>query len=93
MAIERLVTNKCHVAYEVFNLGTGKGLSVFEVIKAFEKATGEKVNYKIYPRRPGDIACVYADTSLANRELGWKAETSLEDTLRSAWDWERNIRR
>jgi UDP-glucose 4-epimerase len=92
-AIERLVGNKGGQAYEVFNLGTGKGLSVFETIQSFEKATGEKVNYRVYPRRPGDIACVYADTSLANRELGWKADISLEDTLRSAWNWEKNIRR
>ena len=68
-------------------------MSVLEIIKTFEKAAGQKVNYKIYPRRPGDIACVYADTSLANRELGWKADTSLEDTLRSAWNWEKHIRK
>jgi UDP-glucose 4-epimerase len=87
-AIERLIENKGKQAYEVFNLGTGKGLSVLEIVRGFEKATGEKVHFKIYPRRPGDIACVYADTTLANRELGWKADTPLEDTLRSAWQWE-----
>ena len=59
----------------MFNLGTGKGLSVMEIIKTFEKATGQKVNYKIHPRRPGDISSVYADTSLANKELGWKADS------------------
>jgi UDP-glucose 4-epimerase len=92
-AIERLVENKNKNAYEVFNLGTGRGLSVLEIIRIFQKATGQKVNYRIYPRRPGDIACVYADTSLANRELGWKADISLEDTLRSAWNWEKHIRK
>jgi UDP-glucose 4-epimerase len=92
-AIERLVGNKGQQAYEVFNLGTGTGLSVLEIIRTFEKATGKKVNYRIYPRRKGDIACVFADTSLANRELGWRADTSLEDTLRSAWDWEKRGKR
>jgi UDP-glucose 4-epimerase len=91
-AIRRLVENKNKKAYEVFNLGTGTGLSVFEIVKSFEKATGEKPNYKVYPRRPGDIACVYADTALANRELEWTADTPLEDTLRSAWKWEKYIR-
>jgi UDP-glucose 4-epimerase len=91
-AIRRLTEKKNTKSYEVFNLGTGKGLSVLEIIKTFEKATGQKVNYRIYPRRPGDIARVYADTSLANRELGWKAGTSLEETLLSAWNWEKHIR-
>jgi UDP-glucose 4-epimerase len=91
-AISRLLEEKNKQPYEVFNLGTGRGLSVLEVINTFEKATGKKVKYSIYPRRPGDIARVFADTSLANRELGWKADTSLEDTLRSAWEWEKRIR-
>ncbi|HEX2396056.1 MAG TPA: UDP-glucose 4-epimerase GalE [Bacteroidales bacterium] len=90
-AIRRLLEKKNKKSYEVFNLGTGHGLSVMEIIKTFEKATGEKVNYKLYPRRPGDISQVYADTSLANKELGWKADTSLEETLRSAWKWEQHI--
>jgi UDP-glucose 4-epimerase len=91
VAIKRLIENKNRKPYEVFNLGTGKGYSVMEIIKAFEKATGEKVNYRIYPRRPGDIAAVYADTTLANKELGWKADTSLEKTLFTAWNWEKTI--
>jgi UDP-glucose 4-epimerase len=91
-AIERLLEDKGEQAYEVFNLGTGKGLSVFEIVKTFEKATGQQVHYKIYPRRPGDIARVYADTTLANKVLGWKAGTPLEDTLLSAWNWEKYIR-
>jgi len=91
IAIKRLLEGKNKNPYEVFNLGTGKGYSVMEIIKAFERATGKKVNYKIYPRRPGDIASVYADTSFANKELGWKAETSLEQTLFTAWSWEKAI--
>jgi UDP-glucose 4-epimerase len=91
-AIERLLENRSKQAYEVFNLGTGKGLSVFEIIQTFEKATRQKVNYKIYPRRPGDIARVFADTALANHELGWGANTPLEETLLSAWNWEKKIR-
>jgi UDP-glucose 4-epimerase len=91
-AISRLLENSNKKSYEVFNLGTGKGLSVMEIVKTFEKATGQKVNYKIVPRRPGDISRVYADTTLANKELGWKADTPLEETLRSAWKWEKYIR-
>jgi len=92
VAINRLVEGKNKKSYEVFNLGTGKGLSVLEVIHSFEKATGQKVNYVIQPRRAGDISSVYADTSLANNELGWKAEASMEETLISAWNWEKHIR-
>jgi len=92
IAVERLLSNKNKSAYEVFNLGTGNGVSVLEIIKAFEKATGEKVNYEIVNRRAGDIEKVWADTSYANHELGWKAETSLEETLASAWKWEKYIR-
>jgi len=90
-AIKRLLENKNRPAYEVFNLGTGKGLSVLEIIQTFEKATGQIVKYKTYPRRPGDISRVYADTTLANNELGWKAATPLEETLLSAWNWEKHI--
>jgi UDP-glucose 4-epimerase len=91
-AIQRLLAKKNDKPYEVFNLGTGKGLSVLEIINTFVKATGQKVNYKIYPRRAGDIACVYADTTLANQVLDWKADTPLEETLRSAWNWEKYVR-
>lgn len=90
-AIQRLLEKKNKKSFEVFNLGTGQGLSVMEIIKTFERATGEKVNFRLYPRRPGDISAVYADTSLANQELGWKADTPLEETLRSAWKWEKHI--
>jgi UDP-glucose 4-epimerase len=92
IAIERLLSHKQKSNFEIFNLGTGKGNSVLELITEFEKANGIKINYKIVPRRAGDIEKVWADTKLANEELGWKAETSLEDTLRSAWIWEKNCK-
>jgi UDP-glucose 4-epimerase len=93
IAIKRLIENKSRKNYEVFNLGTGKGNSVMEIINTFEKVTGQKIKYRIYPRRAGDIDMVYNDTSFSNRELGWKAEVSLEDTLLSAWNWEKYIRK
>ncbi|MBN2611863.1 MAG: UDP-glucose 4-epimerase GalE [Bacteroidales bacterium] len=93
VAITRLIENRNKKDYEVFNLGTGNGLTVLEIIHSFEKATGIKLNYKIVERRPGDIDAVYADTSFANRELGWKALIPLEETLLSAWNWENNIRK
>ena len=93
VSINRLVDSKNKGSYEVFNLGTGKGLSVLEVIHSFEKATGQKVNFVFQPRRAGDISSVYADTSLANNELGWKAAASIEETLLSAWNWEKRIRK
>ena len=77
---------------EVFNIGTGRGLSVLELINAFEKATGVKLNYQIVGRRAGDIEKVWANPELANNELGWKAETSIEDTLLSAWKWQLKLR-
>ena len=93
VAIERLAAGQNKENYEVFNLGTGRGLSVLEIISTFEAATGQKVRYRIFPRRPGDIDSVYADTTLANNELGWKADTPLEETLLSAWNWEKKIRK
>ena len=92
VAIKRLIENKNKENNEVFNLGTGNGSSVLEAINAFEKSTGEKLKYKIVDRRPGDVVKVYADTSYANEELGWKAEKSLEETMLSAWQWEKFIR-
>ena len=76
----------------MFNLGTGSGLSVLEVIEAFEKSTGQKLNFKVVGRREGDIEKVWADTSLANSELGWKAALGIEESLQSAWKWEKHIR-
>jgi UDP-glucose 4-epimerase len=78
--------------YEIFNLGTGTGLSVLEVVTGFEKVTGVKLNYKIVDRRPGDIEKIWADTTFANEELGWKTERGLEETLLSAWNWEKKVR-
>ena len=92
-AIARLIENRNTDNYEVFNLGTGRGYSVLEIINTFEKATGVKVNYKIVDRRPGDIAKVYADSSYANNVLGWQAKIPLEETLLTAWKWEKNIRK
>ena len=87
-ALDRLVENKNAEKFEVFNLGTGKGSSVMEVIQAFERVSGEKLNYKIGPRRAGDITSIYSDTKKANEVLGWKAEKDLDDMLRTAWNWE-----
>jgi len=92
VAISRLLDNKQKLPFEVFNLGTGTGLSVMEIVTVFEKVTGQKLNFRIVARREGDVEKVYADTSLANRELGWKAETGIADTLLSAWKWEQNLR-
>ncbi len=91
-AIRRLLEKRQKQAYEVFNLGTGRGLSVFEVIRAFEKVTGQPLNFRVVDRREGDVEQVYADTTYANTELGWKAEIGIEETLLSAWDWEKYIR-
>lgn len=92
VAIERLLKGKNKTSYEVFNLGTGNGVSVLELVNTFQKVTGVNLNYKIVARRPGDIEKIWADTTYANNELGWKAEKSLEETLLSAWNWEKNIR-
>ncbi len=92
-ALERLENEKCDSNYEVFNIGTGSGFSVLEVVRAFEAATGVPVRYKIGERRAGDITEIYADTQLANTVLNWKAEICLEDSLRSAWNWEQNHRK
>lgn len=92
VAIARLLENKNKAAYEVFNLGTGNGVSVLEIVNGFEKSTGVKLNYKIVDRRAGDIEKIWADTTYANEELGWKAEIGLEETLLSAWNWEKRVR-
>ncbi len=92
VAINRLLKGKNKASYEVFNLGTGDGYSVLEMVKGFEKVTGIKLNYKIVDRRAGDIEKIWADTTFANEELGWKAEKGLEETLLTAWNWEKNVR-
>ena len=91
-ALQRLLGDKNDANYEVFNLGTGKGSSVLEVIQSFERVSGEKLNYKIVDRRTGDIIQAYADTKKANEVLGWKAKSSLDDAMKSAWEWEKIVR-
>ena len=91
-AIDRMLNAKNRDQVEVFNLGTGRGLSVLEVIRGFEQATGQKIPYKIVGRREGDIEQVWAAPRKANEMLGWKADTPIEDVLRSAWAWEKHIR-
>lgn len=88
VALKRLIDKKNKTNLEFFNIGTGKGSSVLDVIKAFENSTQKKLKYKIVARREGDITEAYADTSLANTELGWKAEKTLEDALYDAWQWQ-----
>jgi UDP-glucose 4-epimerase len=92
VALERILALKSTDAYEVFNLGTGKGSSVLEVIKSFERVSGQKLNYEIGNRRAGDVIAAFADTSKANEVLGWKTNRSLDDAVASAWAWERKIR-
>ena len=92
VALERLINKKNKANFEVFNIGTGRGSSVLEVVKAFEKVTNQKLNYKIVARRAGDVVSVYADTKKANNELGWKAEKTMEEALESAWKWEKKVR-
>ena len=91
-ALERMLEDKSEEKLEVFNLGTGVGLSVLELINAFETATGVKVPHKIVGRREGDIEKVWANPDKANNVLGWKATTSIEDTMRSAWNWQLKLR-
>lgn len=92
VAVNRIIEGKTKTNYEVFNLGTGEGVSVLEAIKSFERATGVKIKYRITDRRPGDIEKIWADPSFANTELGWKTESSLDEAMFTAWKWEKNIR-
>lgn len=92
IAVNRLIENKNKQGYEIFNLGTGNGVSVLEAVNSFERVTGVKLNYKIVGRRAGDIEKIWADTTFANEELGWKAEKGLDETMLSAWNWEKRIR-
>lgn len=92
VALTRLLNNKNKSNYEVFNIGTGKGSSVLEAIQSFEKVSGKKLNYAFAEKRVGDITAAYADTSLANNDLGWKATLTLDDAMRDAWNWEQKVR-
>ena len=91
-ALNRLIKDSNSENYEVFNIGTGRGSSVLQVINAFETVSNQKLNYKIVGRRAGDVVSAYADTTKANTVLGWKSESTLERALLSAWKWENSIR-
>ncbi|MFV8371833.1 UDP-glucose 4-epimerase GalE [Flavobacterium sp. LB2P74] len=93
IALQRLVNKKNSDKLEVFNLGTGTGSSVLEVINAFEKVSGQKLPYTIVPRREGDVTSVYANTDKAHTVLGWKTQSSLEEAIDSAWKWEQKVRK
>jgi len=93
VALERLINKHNKNSYETFNIGTGTGSTVLEVIQSFERVSGTSLNYSIAPRRTGDVISAYADTTKVNAELGWKAESSLDDAMRSAWNWENRIKK
>ncbi len=93
VAVERMLGGKSLESVEVFNLGTGRGLSVLEIVDTFQKVTGVKLNYKIVGRREGDIEQVWADPTKANKVLGWKAQATVEETLLSAWRWQQALDR
>ncbi|MBO4455127.1 MAG: UDP-glucose 4-epimerase GalE [Bacteroidales bacterium] len=90
-AVARMLDGKMKKPYEVFNVGTGRPVSVMELVTAFEKVNGLKLNYKFAPRRAGDVTAIWADPTLANEDLGWKAERSIEETLAAAWAWEKRL--
>ena len=92
IAVERMVDNKMKKTFEIFNLGTGTGYSVLEVIRSFEKVSGVKLNYQIVGRRAGDIEKVWADPTFSNNELGWKAERNLDEMTLSAWKWQLTLK-
>ncbi len=92
IAVDRMINNKMKNNFEVFNLGTGNGYSVLEVIKSFEKVAGIKLNYSIVDRREGDITQVWANPDYSNKELGWKAEKGIDEMTLSAWKWEKALR-
>ncbi|MCF8464124.1 MAG: UDP-glucose 4-epimerase GalE [Flavobacteriales bacterium] len=91
-ALRKLETETIRSSYDIFNIGTGKGSSVLELVNTFKQATGIAINFKVGPRRDGDITAVFADTTKANTVLNWKAELGLEEGLRSSWNWEQNYR-
>lgn len=92
VALNRLLCSENEASYEVYNLGTGTGSTVLEVIQSFERVADQKLNYKIVERRQGDVTAAYADTTKVNTVLGWKAENSLDDAMADAWRWEKKIR-
>jgi UDP-glucose 4-epimerase len=92
VAVQRLLDRKADEVVETFNVGTGHGNTVLEVVKAFEEASGQKLNYSIGPRRAGDVPAIYADATKASEVLGFKTETSLRDSLASAWKWQQTLK-
>lgn len=92
LALKRLIENKNETKVETFNIGSGTGSTVLQVIESFEKVSGQKLPYKLVDRREGDIAEAFADTQKANTVLGWKAESTLDEAVESAWNWEKKIR-
>jgi UDP-glucose 4-epimerase len=92
LALEFLISKKNNAACEIFNLGSGNGVTVLEAIHAFEKVSGRKLNYKIGPRRPGDVIAIFANNNLATTALGWNVKYDLDDMMRTAWEWELKIR-
>ncbi len=93
LALKRMIDGKSKDNYEVFNVGAGRGITVLEIVKTFEHVTGVELNYEIVGRRAGDIEKVWADTTLAEQELGWRAESTLEEALLTAWNWEKKLRK
>ncbi|MCA1745417.1 MAG: UDP-glucose 4-epimerase GalE [Bacteroidales bacterium] len=92
VAINRLIKKNQKANYEFFNVGTGQGVSVMQLVKTFMEVTGLNLPYTIAPRRTGDIEKIWADTTFSNKELGWEAKKTVEETLQSAWEWEKNVR-
>src|SRR6185503_7817680 len=92
LAIKYMLAGKMIKMAEVFNLGTGNGVTVLEAIKAFEKVSGVKLNYQIGPRRPGDVIAIYANNDLAKEQLGWNPKYSLDEMMKTAWEWEQRLK-
>lgn len=90
-AVDRMIDGKMEKEYEIFNIGTGRPLSVMELINSFERVNGVKLNWKMAPRRAGDVVAIWADPSLAEAKLGWKATRSIDQTLSAAWAWEKHL--
>ncbi len=90
-ALHRMTAKNTRDRYEVFNLGTGTGYSVMDIIRSFERVSGIKLNFQVMARRPGDVVKIWADPSRANRELGWQAGKSLDEMMRSAWEWQKRL--
>jgi UDP-glucose 4-epimerase len=91
VALKRLLNQENKMNYEIYNLGTGKGSSVLEVINSYERISGNRLDYQLVDRRPGDVVTAYASTTKANDVLGWKAKSTLDDAMKSAWEWEQKV--